>query len=134
MAGLVMVQKKWKIWHLNFIKLLRAHHFVAQGDILEWTIFSYQFWKNVISQRIDKIVFFIFRWKKCVGVASSDSKGFGMAAGHVYIKKKFDEESRKIVSSYKKYYFSITLISIDHSEAIYGLHWFTLHEFSVPLI
>ena len=42
----------------------------------------------------------IFRWQKCVSVASSDNKGFGMAAGHAYIKKMFDEDSRKIVGSY----------------------------------
>ena len=38
------------------------------------------------------------RWQKCVGVASSDEKGFGMAAGHAYIKEKFDDESRQVVS------------------------------------
>ena len=42
----------------------------------------------------------IFRWQKCVSVASSDNKGFGMAAGHAYIKKTFDDDSRRIVGSY----------------------------------
>ena len=38
------------------------------------------------------------RWQKCVGVASSDDKGFGMAAGHSYVNAKFDDESRAVVS------------------------------------
>ena len=49
-----------------------------------------------------RLIFFslldISRWQKCVGVASSDDKGFGMAAGHAYIKEKFDDESRQVVS------------------------------------
>ena len=38
------------------------------------------------------------RWQKCVGVTSSDDKGFGMAAGHSYVNAKFDDESRAVVS------------------------------------
>ena len=43
-------------------------------------------------------LYLYLRWQKCVGVASSDEKGFGMAAGHAYIKEKFDDESRQVVS------------------------------------
>jgi len=39
------------------------------------------------------------RWQKCVGVASSDDKGFGMAAGHSYVNAKFDDESRAVASA-----------------------------------
>ena len=35
---------------------------------------------------------------KCVGVASSDQRGFGVAAGHAYINEKFDDESKHDVS------------------------------------
>ena len=42
--------------------------------------------------------FIWIRWQKCVGVASSDDKGFGMAAGHSYVNAKFDDESRAVVS------------------------------------
>ena len=42
-----------------------------------------------------------YRWQKCVEVASSDNSGFGMAAGHAYIKEKFDNESRAVVSIWK---------------------------------
>ena len=38
------------------------------------------------------------RWQKCVGVASHDDKGFGMAAGHAYVREKFDDESREVAS------------------------------------
>ena len=40
----------------------------------------------------------MFRWKKCVALSSSDTQGFGMAAGHAYIKENFDEDATKIVS------------------------------------
>ena len=47
---------------------------------------------------LNLFLFLYPRWQKCVGVASSDEKGFGMAAGHAYIKEKFDDESRQVVS------------------------------------
>ena len=49
------------------------------------------------------ICFLNTRWQKCVGVAASDEKGFGMAAGHAYIKEKFDDESRQVVSAFFKF-------------------------------
>lgn len=38
------------------------------------------------------------RWQTCVGLVSSDDRGFGMAAGHAYVREKFDDESRQVAS------------------------------------
>ena len=40
----------------------------------------------------------MFRWKKCVALSSSDSLGFGMAAGHAYINENYDEDATEMVS------------------------------------
>ena len=51
------------------------------------------------------------RWQKCVGVASSDDKGFGMAAGHSYVNAKFDDESRAVVSWVLSYIIILKVLS-----------------------
>ena len=44
------------------------------------------------------IIISIFRWKKCLSLASGNLIGFGMAASYEYIKNKFDEETKERVS------------------------------------
>ena len=55
--------------------------------------------------------FIWIRWQKCVGVASSDDKGFGMAAGHSYVNAKFDDESRAVVSWILSYIINLIVFS-----------------------
>ena len=60
--------------------------------------------------------FIWIRWQKCVGVASSDDKGFGMAAGHSYVNAKFDDESRAVVIWILSYIINLIVFSYRFSE------------------